>query len=288
LNTNGLLTTPMSSSLTQNASAGRDTLFTALDADAIAELHLAKDLLEHRSLPYRFLMTLGIPVDHAFAVLPHAVREAIAKGTRAALTKMTDFVISNTMNEDSTSDQTLIHRWGVMLSGGLCGLGGAITLPMEITISTSLMLRSIAVLARNHGEDMRSPGCRLACIEVFGLGGSLNPGESTLSSYYASRTLFAQEMRAAMAYMAASAQPASAVRPHLVRLIELIAPRLGVMLEEKFLAQSIPILGAIGGATLNAMFLDHYQRTARGHFIIRRLERKFGAEQVRKASASLD
>jgi hypothetical protein len=278
----------MTSTSKVNEPIRSEFLARRLPPDAVAELRHAQAMLEHRSLSHRFLMTLGTPVDQAFAVLPHKVRDAIARGTRAALNKVTDFVISNTMNEDSRSDQTRIHKWGVMLSGGLGGLGGVITLPMEITVSTSLMLRSIASLGRYHGEDLRSPGCRLACIEVFGLGGGDgDPGESTLSRYYASRTLFAQEMRAAMVYLATSGQRAGAMRPHLLRLVELIAPRFSVMLEEKFLAQSMPVLGAIGGATLNRVFLDHYQRTARGHFIIRGLERSYGAETVRAASVNL-
>ena len=44
----------------------------------------------------------------------------------------------------------------------------------------------------------------------------------------------------------------------------------------------IPILGAIGGASINLLFINHFQAAARGHFIVRRLERKYGAEFVKK------
>ena len=42
---------------------------------------------------------------------------------------------------------------------------------------------------------------------------------------------------------------------------------------EKAAAQLVPVLGAIVGAGVNAVFMQHYQRTAWGHFTIRRLER---------------
>lgn len=34
------------------------------------------------------------------------------------------------------------------------------------------------------------------------------------------------------------------------------------------------------GASLNVMFMDHFERVARGHFAIRRLERAYGRELI--------
>ena len=68
--------------------------------------------------------------------------------------------------------------------------------------------------------------------------------------------------------------------PVIARLISQIAARFGVVVSEKVAAQAAPILGAIGGATVNAAFADHFQTLARGHFIVRRLERKHGASLV--------
>jgi len=48
-------------------------------------------------------------------------------------------------------------------------------------------------------------------------------------------------------------------------------------------AQAVPIVGAAGGAGINLLFLDHFQETARGHFVVRRLERRYGKERVRSA-----
>jgi len=51
----------------------------------------------------------------------------------------------------------------------------------------------------------------------------------------------------------------------------------------KAAAQAVPAIGAIGGAAINLAFIDHFQDMAHGHFIIRRLERTYGPETVRRA-----
>jgi hypothetical protein len=53
-----------------------------------------------------------------------------------------------------------------------------------------------------------------------------------------------------------------------------------LFLSEKAAAQAVPAIGAAGGAIINTLFIDHFQDMARGHFIIRRLERKYGKEIV--------
>ena len=80
---------------------------------------------------------------------------------------------------------------------------------------------------------------------------------------------------------------AKAGAPALVRLVSLIGARFGVVVSEKAAAQAIPILGAAGGALLNTVFIGHYQDMARGHFIVRRLEKIHGADPVRLAYEKL-
>ena len=65
--------------------------------------------------------------------------------------------------------------------------------------------------------------------------------------------------------------------------MEKIAARFGVVVSEKFVAQAVPVIGAVAGATLNTMFTAYYQDMARGHFIIKRLESKYGFDTVRLA-----
>jgi hypothetical protein len=56
-----------------------------------------------------------------------------------------------------------------------------------------------------------------------------------------------------------------------------------VAVSEKAAAQTVPVLGAVGGAGVNLVFIDHFQNMARAHFTIRRLERRYGEAAVRAA-----
>jgi hypothetical protein len=69
--------------------------------------------------------------------------------------------------------------------------------------------------------------------------------------------------------------------PALVRFITQLAGRFGVTVSEKLAAQAVPVIGAAGGAALNVLFIDHFQDMARGHFIVRRLERIYSPALVR-------
>ena len=68
-----------------------------------------------------------------------------------------------------------------------------------------------------------------------------------------------------------------------VRLLAQIGARFGVVVSQKVAAQAVPVIGAIGGAAVNAAFIDHFQTLARGHFNVRRLERTYGKGTVRAA-----
>ena len=48
--------------------------------------------------------------------------------------------------------------------------------PMELPISTVIMLRSMGDIARAEGEDLRDPETALSCLQVFALGGLRGQG----------------------------------------------------------------------------------------------------------------
>ena len=51
--------------------------------------------------------------------------------------------------------------------------------------------------------------------------------------------------------------------PILVRFIALVASRFGVVVSEKVAAQAVPVIGALGGAVINYVFVEHFQDVAR-------------------------
>ena len=64
-------------------------------------------------------------------------------------------------------------------------------------------------------------------------------------------------------------------------MVTLVAERFGIVVSEKAVAEAVPIVGAVGGGTINLIFIDHFQEVAHGHFTVRRLERKYGTEFIR-------
>jgi hypothetical protein len=106
------------------------------------------------------------------------------------------------------------------------------------------------------------------------------------SGYFAARSALASAVSEAAKHLAQKGLGKGG-GPALVRLISLIASRFGIVVSEKAAAQAIPILGAAGGALINTIFIGHYQDMARGHFIVRRLEKIHGGEPVRIAYEGL-
>jgi hypothetical protein len=67
----------------------------------------------------------------------------------------------------------------------------------------------------------------------------------------------------------------------LVRFLAQVAARFGIVVTDKVAAQSMPVIGALGGAAVNYIFIEHFQAVALGHFTVRRLERAYGKSLVR-------
>jgi len=188
-------------------------------------------------------------------------------------------VAISTLDVYSTSEvSSWLPKLMIGLTGGLSGFFGLPALAVELPITTTVMLRSIAEIARCEGENLRSARAKLACLEVFAIGGRGLPAEGDVT-YYSTRAILAQAMSEAATYLL-ERSVAEETAPVLLRLTTTIASRFGLVVSEKVAAGAIPIVGAVGGAAVNVLFMSYFQDLARGHFIIRRLERKYGAEAV--------
>ncbi len=148
-------------------------------------------------------------------------------------------------------------------SGAMSGLAGLPGAAVDLPFTTAMMLRAIAEIARAHGEDIRDPETRRACIEVFTLGSV--PGEDSDAevSYWAARATLNHTTVAAT--------------------IQQAARLLVVPLSEKLLAQAVPIAGAFAGGTLNYAFMRYFQQIAQVHFAVRALERRTGDSALVRA-----
>ena len=142
------------------------------------------------------------------------------------------------------------------------------------------------MIARAEGESLDDPAVRLACIEVFALGGKGPDDDAAETGYFAVRAALARAVSDAAQFLASQAA-ASEGAPALLRLVGLVAARFHLQVSEKVAAQAVPVIGAAGGALINLMFIDHYQDVSRGHFTVRRLERLYGEDVVRRAYDAL-
>ncbi len=59
-------------------------------------------------------------------------------------------------------------------------------------------------------------------------------------------------------------------------MIARVAPRLSASMAQKLAAQTVPVLGAVAGATINYHFTRYYQEIARVHFGLLRLSQETG------------
>ena len=255
------------------------------DSD-LAELGRAKRLLENPGFIARTANALGTPVEKLLEALPDKATTAIQNATRTSLEKALKVAVATLGGESGHETSNIWHKIAVAVTGAAGGAFGIPALAIELPLSTTIMLRSIADIGRSKGEDLRRPESTLACIEVFALGGKSRSDDTTESAYFAVRIALARAVNEAAAYLTEKAAVEEGV-PALVRLIVAVAQRFGVVVAEKAAAQLVPVVGAFGGAAFNLAFIDHFQDMAEGHFTVRSLERKYGEEMVRAAYGRL-
>lgn len=252
----------------------------------LEQLRYAKALLENPSLAARIASALGTPIEKSLQMLPAPASEIVNSSAKTALDRALQIAVTSLDYRAPRRSSNILHKIvvaGTGAGGGAFGLAG---LPVELPISTVVMLRSIADIARSEGELITSPESKLACIEVFALGGRPGIDDATEAGYFAVRAALQRVISEAAQYIAqrGAAQQGA---PALLRLITQVGSRFGIVVSQKVAVQAVPVIGAAGGAVVNVLFIDHYQDMARGHFTVRRLERKYTPDAVREVYESL-
>jgi uncharacterized protein (DUF697 family) len=154
-------------------------------------------------------------------------------------------------------------------------------------MTTGVIFRSIAAIAETFGENLGDPLVRLECLSVFGFG-SPTGDKSTTSTYLASRLALALATAEAAQFVKVNMerpvaqQVALTTAPVMVRLLGTLSSRFSTVVTQKLVAQSVPVVGAVTGASLNLAFTDHFNSVARYHFGLRRLERQHGADLIQE------
>ncbi len=151
----------------------------------------------------------------------------------------------------------------VMATGAAGGLGGLPSAIAELPVTITLLLHAIRTEAVKAGFDPETPAIRAACLQVFAAGSPL-AGDDGLNTAFLSARL-------------------TVTGPALQKVIATIAPRLATAMGQKLVAQSVPVLGALSGAALNAAYLGYYRDMARIRFALLRLAETHGPEPVLSA-----
>ena len=258
----------------------------SLSKPELVELKRAKALLENPSLAARASAMLGSPLDRGMKMLPDRFQKVVHEASEAAMLKALDVAVKSHGIDGKVASKDRLHKFAAAASGAVGGAFGLAALTVELPISTTIMLRSVADIAKSEGENIQHIDTKLACLTVFALGGRTQKDNTAESGYFAARAAMAGAVTEASKFLAEKGF-SKVGAPALVRLVSLISSRFGIVVSEKAAMQAIPILGAATGALINTLFIEHFQNMARGHFTVRRLEKIHGAEPVRLAYEAL-
>ncbi len=274
------------SAFTDRVRLEREPSKMPMSKNELEDLKYAKELLENPGLAARITDALGTVFDKGFDLLPAKWSEIVHQTTKESLRKALEFAVMTMDDRPRVSSWSFLHKMLAATSGAVGGAFGLPALAAELPVSTIIIFRSIADIARSEGEKIKTLEAKLACLEVFALGGKSPKDDSTETGYFVMRAAFAREVSEAAKYIAKKGVTEKGA-PAIARFITIIASRYGVNVSEKIAAQAVPLIGAAGGALINTIFIDHFQDMARGHFIIRRLERVYGPDEVKRQYVEL-
>lgn len=251
-----------------------------------ADIARARQLLSQTSAAVRLANAVGAPLEKGFQMLPAGWKQAVQAATEVALKSALRVAVTSLQSQPGRRPAR--NRWHRLLTSSTGAVGGAfgfVALPIELPLSTTIMLRSIAEIATSQGHDLQDPATRLECLQVFALGGASNTEPSSEQNYWLIRAGLAQALRNTAAALASGAVSLETA-PAAVQLLARIAARFGVVVSEQTAAKAVPLLGAAAGAAINYAFLEHFQQVAEAHFILRRLENHHGFETIQTAFRS--
>jgi hypothetical protein len=260
---------------------GKDNRDTELTEPDLIDLRYARSLLENPSLTAQISNVVGTPIDKVLQYVPEKLNSKIEDITHQALLKSLEIAIATFGDVQQRRSKDWLHKVIATGTGATGGFFGFTALAVELPVSTSIILRSIADIARSEGHDLTHSEVRLSCLEVFALGGTTASDDAVEGGYWLVRGAMAQSLRQAAVYIAEQGF-AEEGAPILVRFVSKIAARYSTVVTQQAAVKAMPVVGAVSGGTINLLFMNHFQSMARGHFIIKRLEAKYGTALVRE------
>ncbi len=122
------------------------------------DLRRAIACLEGTSFAQRLTDAVGRPVGMLSGTMPQSARRVIAHVSEAALRGALKLALRTLDLNAPAKPANRAHKLAAAASGAVGGALGLAALPVELPISTTILLRSIAEIARQEGEDLTAPG----------------------------------------------------------------------------------------------------------------------------------
>ena len=213
----------------------------------IEDLRLAKGFLENPGLAVKISHVVGTPIEKGFQFLPEKWKPMVVDATRKSIEAALDVALRTIDRNPTRETSDWWHKVAVGTTGAAGGAFGLAALVIELPVSTTIMLRSIADIARSEGEDIRAADSKVECIQVLALGGASRKDDAAETGYFAARAAMAKAVSDALRHMAEKGIVERGA-PAIVSLIAAVASRFSISVSQKAAAQAIPILGAVGGA----------------------------------------
>lgn len=247
----------------------------------LTSLKEAKNKLEHPSIFIELSNIVGKPIEKIYSLIPERIQEGVGKITKSVLLKSLNMLVSNSEKGSNSKPKNLLHKVLVTGTGAAGGFFGLTALAIELPVTTAIMLRSIMGIAKSKGLDINDMDTRLACLEVFALGGNSKNDDYSDSAYYLIRGALAKEVTDASKYILKKSVINESA-PAIVSYISKIASRFGIIVSKEVAAKSIPVIGSVSGGTINLIFMNHFQKMAEGHFTVKYLENKYGKDEIKE------
>lgn len=235
---------------------------------------------------------IGQPIEALQRRLPPKAQDMIRRASEGAIRKALGVALTTLPKEGAAATaerargSDWLHRGLATVTGAAGGAFGLAAIPVELPLTTVLLLRGIADQARWAGLDLNDPETRLECIMVFAMGSPSEKDDALNSSYFASRLAFSQLIQqAGAAAVGLSAKDLlnaidKGTMPVLVRLITKVAETFQVRITQKAVSEVLPVIGAVGGGALNYAFAQYFVTAAKYHFAVRAMEQRHGAAPV--------
>ena len=174
---------------------------------------------------------------------------------------------SSEQNEKASQMSSWIHKASTTFAGGVSSFVGIAALPIELPITTVLILRGILDQARLFGHDINDMEIRMECLMIFSLGTNSPSEDAMESAYFMARTAHSQAVRQAAQFLSklSSQELAEALQrgsaPALLKLVAQIARAFEIRVSQKAVAGVVPFIGAVTGvSTAHAIQMDARHR----------------------------